>query len=255
MYPEILQVSDMKGRLYIACLVITTCLIFKISTGIPLNDLKHTDKDDLTEVTNGYAEAAALREEIATLKERMTMLESKCASQKREFITTEANLEGIKNNHILRRRAVTRRIWRPEVAFQASLTTESATFKLYDTINFNKVITNIGRAYNKRTGIFTAPISGTYTFNTNIVSEKGHYVEASIKVNDMVTVSAISDHRMSRDGKHFTTWDQGNAVAILRLNRGDKVSVSVQWPQGSHVIHGVGKSNFSGYLLRSHGRR
>ncbi|XP_053380084.1 cerebellin-3-like [Mercenaria mercenaria] len=150
--------------------------------------------------------------------------------------------------------AVRRQIRKPEVAFQASLTKESATFKLYDTIIFNNVLTYINSAYNKHTGIFIASVSGTYTFNTNIVSEKRHYVEASIKVNDMVTVSAISDHRISRDGGYFTTWDQGNAVAILRLKTGNIVSVSVQWPHGSHVIHGFGKSSFSGYLLRSHER-
>lgn len=125
---------------------------------------------------------------------------------------------------------------------------------MLDTIIFNNVITNIANAYNRHTGVFTAPISGTYTFNTNIVAEIGHYVEASIVRNNVVTVSAISDHRIPYDGDRFTTWDQGNAVAILKLEKGDKVSVTLQWPHGSHVIHGIGKSGFSGYLLKAHGR-
>ena len=137
-----------------------------------------------------------------------------------------------------------------EVAFQATLTKVSATFKILETIIFNNVITNIGSAYNRRTGVFTAPLAGTYMFNTNIVSEKGFYVEASIVRNGNVIVSAISDHRIPKDG--ISTWDQGNAAAILRLKKGDKVSVTLQWPQGRHSIHGVGKSSFSGYLLRSH---
>ncbi|XP_045190983.2 EMILIN-2-like isoform X2 [Mercenaria mercenaria] len=205
---------------------------------------------------NNVLEIAALKNEMVFLQDRVAQLE-KYVDSSGTGVLIEDRTGGTKyTNHILKKRAVRRRgIQRREVAFQASLTRESATFKLYDTIIFNNVITNIGHAYNKHTGIFTAPVSGTYTFNTNIVSEKGHYVEASIEVNDIVTVSAISDHRISPDGEYFTTWDQGNAVAILRLNRGDKVSVSVQWPQGSHVIHGVGKSSFSGCLLRSHERR
>ncbi|XP_045190996.1 complement C1q tumor necrosis factor-related protein 3-like isoform X2 [Mercenaria mercenaria] len=205
---------------------------------------------------NYELEIAALKSEMVFLQDRVTQLEKNVDSSG-TGVLIEDRTGGTKyTNHILKKRAVRRRrIRRPEVAFQASLTIESASFKLYDTIIFNSVITNIGNAYNKHTGIFTAPVSGTYTFNTNIVSEKGHYVEASIEVNDIVTVSAISDHRISPDGAYFTTWDQGNAVAILKLKRGDKVSVSVQWPQGNHVIHGVGKSSFSGCLLRSHERR
>ncbi|XP_045191093.1 uncharacterized protein LOC123547907 [Mercenaria mercenaria] len=232
---------------------------FYTSAGIPINSI-HSDNRNLKykQLTANYGEEIiALKNEMVSLRQRVAKLEREVNSSRNGEITTKENVNGIKEiGHILNKRAVRRRrIRRPEVAFQASLTTESATFNLFDTIIFNNVITNINRAYNKHTGVFTAPVSGTYTFSTNIVAEKGHYIEASIKVNERVTVSAISDHRIPRNGEYFTTWDQGNAVAILSLNRGDKVSVSVQWPQGSHVIHGVGKSSFSGYLLRSHEHR
>jgi hypothetical protein len=92
-------------------------------------------------------------------------------------------------------------------------------------------------------------------FNTNIVAGVGHYVEASIKVNDRVIVSAISDHRVSDDKNSLAVWDQGNASSIIRLKKGDKVVVSIQWPQKNIVIHGMGKSSFSGYLLRAYNLR
>lgn len=143
-----------------------------------------------------------------------------------------------------------RRRYIPVVAFQAILTTQYATVYLHDAIVFNEVITDIGTAYNKHTGIFTTPFAGIYVFHTNIVSERGYYIEASIQVNDKATVSAISDHRVFSNRHYFDNWDQGSAAAVLALKKGDKVCVSVQWPQGSHDVHGVGKSSFSGYLLR-----
>ena len=123
---------------------------------------------------------------------------------------------------------------------------------MLDNINFDNVITNIGNAYNKQTGVFTAPITGSYMFNTNVVAGTGHYVEASIEVNDNVIVTAVSDHRVQADSNQLAAWDQGNAAAILRLKQGDKVAVSIQWPQEKIVIHGLGKSSFSGYLLRAY---
>ncbi|XP_053380704.1 EMILIN-2-like isoform X2 [Mercenaria mercenaria] len=244
-----------KGKILIICVIVLICVMDSMAS--PLNSI-NSNKDVLkfNMMAETYThEVAALKREVVSLQERVTVLETNLVNSGNGLTRMDRMEDTNNNKHALTKRAVRRRIRRPEVAFQASLTKESATFKLYDTIIFNSVITNIGRAYNKHTGIFTAPVSGTYTFNTNIVSEKGHYVEASIKVNDLVTVSAISDHRISRDGEYFTMWDQGNAVAILSLNRGDKVAVSVQWPQGSHVIHGVGKSSFSGYLVRSHEHR
>ncbi|XP_045191083.1 EMILIN-2-like [Mercenaria mercenaria] len=240
-----------RGLLF-NCVLFLICL--KCLSGVPINSRNSKFNKFATDYAHGIA---TLKKEITFLKERVAQLETKVDSSGNGFSSSSEDYENSKDTHrIINKRAVFRRRFRRrEVAFQASLTTESAAFELYDTIIFNNVITNIGHAYNKHTGIFTAPVSGTYTFNTNIVSEKGHYVEASIKVNDIVTVSAISDHRISRDGGYFTTWDQGNAVAILQLNRGDKVAVSVQWPQGNHVIHGVGKSSFSGYLVRSHEHR
>ncbi|XP_060572331.1 uncharacterized protein LOC132730429 [Ruditapes philippinarum] len=80
--------------------------------------------------------------------------------------------------HVIKKRAARIRMFRrPVVAFQATLTKASETVKMLHNINFNNVITNIAHAYNHHTGVFTTSISGT--FNTNIVAERGHYVEAS----------------------------------------------------------------------------
>ncbi|XP_060572326.1 complement C1q-like protein 4 [Ruditapes philippinarum] len=230
-------------------------LMLHLSKGTHLGHVKSKDNGKMffkTILVNYQDEITSLKNNIAALEERVTKLEE---SEKSSHVMLSNQVEktgsGIDTDHKISKRAIfRRRIRKPEVAFHATLTKPSATVKMLETIVFNNVITNIGHAYNHHTGVFTAPIHGTYTFNTDIVAERGHYIEASIVRNGEVAVSAISDHRFSQDGKHFTTWDQGNAVAILRLNKGDKVAVTLQWPEGSHAIHGRGKSSFSGYLLR-----
>ncbi|XP_060572327.1 complement C1q-like protein 4 [Ruditapes philippinarum] len=230
-------------------------LSLHLSRATPLGHVLSKDNGKIffkRTLVNYQDEITSLKNNIAALEERVTKLETGKASHVMLSNQFENISSGIIENHKISKRAIFRRrkIFRPEVAFHATLTKPSATVKMLENIVFNNVITNIGHAYNHHTGAFTAPTHGTYTFNTNIVAERGHYIEASIVRNGEVAVSAISDHRFSHDGKHFTTWDQGNAVAILRLNKGDKVAVTLQWPEGSHAIHGRGKSSFSGYLLR-----
>lgn len=110
------------------------------------------------------------------------------------------------------------------------------------------MITNEGHAYDKQTGVFTAPLAGTYVFNINLVAQIGHYVEASIQHNGKPQVTAISDFRTYSENS-YKPWDQGEATVILKLQKGDVVSVTLLFPNGSHEVVGHGKTGFSGFLL------
>ena len=114
-------------------------------------------------------------------------------------------------------------------------------------LKFDRVITNLGNAYNSQTGTFKCQIPGTYMFDLNLISEIGSYVEASITLNGVSKVTAISDHRDVYAGR-----DQGSAAAILVLRKGDTISVKIDWPVDPQTVHGEGKTTFSGYLLRRH---
>ena len=151
------------------------------------------------------------------------------------FLSTD-----IPNRHPFLRR-------RPEIGFLVSLSRHKLPVEKDGILKFDRVITNIGNAFSIETGTFECKIPGTYMFDLNLVSDVGSYVEASIKVNGMSEVTSISDHRDRGSG-----WDQGSAVAILILRKGDVVSVTIDWPIEPQTLRGEGKTTFSGYLLRRH---
>ena len=140
-----------------------------------------------------------------------------------------------------------RRVRTPEIGFLVSLATDQLPVKRNDVLKFDHVITNIGNAFDRESGKFVCRIPGTYMFYFNLVSEIESYIEASIKVNGITQVTAVSNHRI-------TTGDQGSAVAILILRRGDVVAVNIDWPVEQQIVHGEGKTTFSGYLLQRHRR-
>merc|ERR1712226_550005 len=134
----------------------------------------------------------------------------------------------------------------PEVGFMATASADEHNLHLNQEIIYDRVITNIGNAYDPTTGHFHCSISGTYLFNFNVMAAESDYVEASLTVNGNHIVHALSDH-----GSSATTWDMGTTNVIIQIREGDAVSVTIQWPQGANTVHGNSFNTFSGYLLRA----
>jgi C1q domain len=58
------------------------------------------------------------------------------------------------------------------VAFFVGLSDNLGPVKEQTTVIFDRIVTNIGDAFNPQTGRFTAPINGTYQFNV-VISAQG----------------------------------------------------------------------------------
>jgi len=50
---------------------------------------------------------------------------------------------------------------------------------------FDRVVTNIGSAYDPATGRFTAPVNGTYQFNV-VISAQGRHKVTQMKISNTV---------------------------------------------------------------------
>jgi len=57
------------------------------------------------------------------------------------------------------------------VAFFVGLTTNIGPISQHADIVFDRVVTNVGNAYDPDTGRFTAPVNGTYQFNVIIAAQ------------------------------------------------------------------------------------
>jgi len=66
------------------------------------------------------------------------------------------------------------------VAFFATLTSHIVHAGQNQTIAFDRVLTNVGNAYNAHVGLFTAPVSGIYVFSVSLLSMPGHTTHFSL---------------------------------------------------------------------------
>ncbi|XP_028261671.1 C1q-related factor-like [Parambassis ranga] len=162
----------------------------------------------------------------------------------KDFDVMKENQEDMKTrlknceNHMLKLKKVA-----PRVVFSAK-TNASAAIGPYnkDTILvYGKVITNMGNAYNPDTGIFTAPVTGTYYFTFFYHAGGEQWSHLSLIKNSEIILDS-SDHRTADDEA-----DNGGNAVFLQLQRGDLVFVRLR--ASTHVWgEGYGTS-FSGFLL------
>ncbi|KAK9524930.1 hypothetical protein VZT92_017287 [Zoarces viviparus] len=129
-----------------------------------------------------------------------------------------------------------------KVAFSATTLESNDTFtgpgtnSTNNILIYNRVFTNVGFAYNCKTGIFTARLKGVYHFSFMTFGYNGHTSGAVLVKNRHYQVSTWE---FSGSDNSDTT---SNTV-ILELNVGETVNV-ILWKGGK--IH---KSVFSGFLI------
>ncbi|XP_028261673.1 complement C1q subcomponent subunit C-like [Parambassis ranga] len=130
-----------------------------------------------------------------------------------------------------------------KVVFSARTSTSGAIgpFNTDATLVYGTVITNEGNAYNQNTGIFTAPVAGTYYFIFFYHTGGQHKSQLTLMKNNQVIVNS-SDHQTTNDGA-----DNGGNAIFLQLQRGDQVFVRMT--ANTHVWGEGYATTFSGFLV------
>ena len=130
---------------------------------------------------------------------------------------------------------------------------EAVAFNVMDAVSytgtnamkFSKIILNEGNAYNKDTGIFTAPIGGIYLFNAHICCEKGKEVDYFIAVAGKKIVTG--EFRVS-DGASDAKCTSFGATSLVR--KGESVWVGdVLFSDLDSRVNDNDVSSFSGTLI------
>ncbi|XP_036453101.1 complement C1q-like protein 2 [Colossoma macropomum] len=140
----------------------------------------------------------------------------------------------------------------PKVAFSATLSNLQTGFKSLVpfqnavTLVYENAFTNIGYAYDPKTGIFTAPLKGVYYFSFTLFQPVGsdpqYPTKASLLKNGVLVVAA-TDNAPGVDSEDTT----GNS-ASLKLEKGDQVYVQL-WDKCRVYTDRNKRNTFSGHLL------
>ncbi|XP_033750030.1 caprin-2-like [Pecten maximus] len=125
------------------------------------------------------------------------------------------------------------------VAFHALMTDSIFPVGAKQIIQYDDVITNVGNAYDKYTGIFQAPIGGAYEFIATMWSREGYHMDYEMLHNG-------NDVCYGNAGP--TNQTMGVCVSVLELLSGDRVWIRNRGT-GSVYVNGQGYPAFSGHLI------
>jgi hypothetical protein len=112
----------------------------------------------------------------------------------------------------------------------------------YRIIIFDEVQTNIGNAYNGKSGIFACRSPGVYVFYWVVTNKDRTYMDSELVVNGEERSQAFSD------AADHTDYAVASNVVVTELKSGDQVWIrSGTWHSGK--LGGQRRTSFSGWKL------
>ncbi|KAI4904177.1 hypothetical protein NFI96_004554 [Prochilodus magdalenae] len=184
------------------------------------------------EMSAQLSEVSVIRTTLANSESDMENLKKQNEELKKKVSTSEGYVD------VLRKEIIEK----PKVAFSAGLSSSVGPLSGLGIVVYTKVLTNIGGAYNSKTGVFTAPITGTYYFRfTACGGSNGHYSGVGLYRNKE-RLTHVSEYNNDGYPKHFS------GGVTTTLSEGD--TVVVRLPSSYRLYEDSYTRNiFSGFLL------
>ncbi|KAK2860810.1 hypothetical protein Q7C36_004976 [Tachysurus vachellii] len=131
---------------------------------------------------------------------------------------------------------------KPKVAFSASGPANVGPYLERVTLVYRKALMNIGKGYDPKTGIFTAPVTGVYYFIFVVFNANDLSTGVALMKNGKNIVFA-TDNEPGSDTEDTTT----NSVSLL-LEEGDQVYLELVETRKIYTDSNR-RNTFSGHLL------
>ena len=134
--------------------------------------------------------------------------------------------------------------YQPSFLARPSSNSANLTSNTFYTVIFDTIDHNIGGHYNGSTGVFTAPVSGSYQFNTNIRFNaiSGTYHLIRIALNGSVLTGL---YNINQEGGSY---DSASLSWVYYLNANDTMEVMVMEYSDTSWTYS-NQSSFSGHLI------
>ncbi|XP_073691759.1 cerebellin 11 [Garra rufa] len=187
------------------------------------------DEDIMTPVVNIYSEMTELKASLNGLTADLNTAKNELAEQKSLIHELQKQIKES-----------------PKVAFTASMSAAASThrgpFSDETKLIFDKVLTNIGNAYDPVTGVFKAPVKGVYYFRYSGSAFSSHDMGLSIFKGTARFVSSYEYNSGERN-------DQMANGAVMELDVGEEVHMRLWIKSWIFVDRRYNYSTFTGYLL------
>ena len=126
-----------------------------------------------------------------------------------------------------------------KVSFSVNMKAKELNLGGGQTVIYDEVLTNDGKGYDDRTGVFTSPVAGTYMFVVDALSSQPLWLHIYLNKTKVASLHISKSHS---NGVYL----QISRTVILKLRKRDHVKV-VSAVKGS--VHHNGYSGFSGAKL------
>lgn len=126
---------------------------------------------------------------------------------------------------------------------------ESGTSNVNPASNYRTPAINIGSHFNSSTGVFTAPVAGTYVFFGSVLSANNNVV-VRIYFEKNGTVVLNNQHE-ARTTEGHSSYDKQMSHAIITLAANDTVELVI-YQDSTNTFYGTSAdsyNSFSGYLI------